>query len=81
MTEPAIKEIISCPNCGEKNEILTLPSYVSGKFQTGTVSGGGTKYYIDKIPVRVISTGLCKSCNKSIRKAIKDEFPDSRLLK
>lgn len=74
------KEIITCPHCGKENEILTLEPYASGRISIGTVSGGGTKLRSDRIPMRIISSGKCASCGKSIRKAILEEFEGARIL-
>ena len=73
------KEKIACPDCGHINEILTLEPYASGRSVQGTVSG--TKYYKDNIPMRIVSSGKCDKCGKSIKEAIEEEFPDSKILK
>jgi hypothetical protein len=72
------KETILCPHCGQKNEILTLEPYTSQRIVVGSVSG--TRLQKDGIPFRIVSTGKCDSCGKSIRKAILEEFPSSKIL-
>lgn len=74
------KEIIICPHCGHENEILTLEPYMSQSIQVGTVSGGGTKIKPQRIPMRIVSNGKCVECGKSIKKAILEEFPGSKIL-
>jgi phage FluMu protein Com len=69
---------IECPHCGHINEILTLEPYNSGKSVQGSVSG--TRYYRDQIPMRIASNGRCKKCDKSMKKAILEEFPGARFL-
>lgn len=73
------KEKIICLDCGAENEILTLEAYTSGKSVQGSVSG--TRYYKDRIPMRIVSSGLCKKCGKSIKKAILEEFEGAKFLK
>ena len=73
------KETIYCPYCKEKNEILTLESYTSGRVEYGTVSG--SKYHKDLVPMRILSDGNCAKCGKSIKNAILDEFPGAKILK
>lgn len=73
------KEKILCPHCGHENEIVTLESYTSGRSVQGTVSG--TRYYKDRIPMRIVSSGKCDKCEKSIREAILDEFEGAKILK
>lgn len=76
------KEKILCPHCGHENEILTLEPYSSQRIVFGTVGGGkGMHLKKDQIPMRIVSTGKCEKCGKSIKEAILEEFPDSRLLK
>jgi len=74
------KEIIFCPHCGHENEILTLEPYGSQSISVGTVGGGGTKLKPYRIPMRILSSGKCEECGKSIKAAIKEEFPGSKIL-
>lgn len=73
------KEKIACPECGHINEILTLEPYKSGKFKQGSVSG--TRYFQDDIPMRIVSTGKCDKCGKSIKEAILEKFEGAKILK
>lgn len=75
------KETITCPECGHQNEILTLEGYNSQKISVGTVSGGGTKLKKYSIPLRIVSSGKCDKCGKSIREAILEEFEGAKILK
>ena len=75
------KEKIICLECGAENEILTLEAYSSQRISVGTVSGGGTKLKGHSIPMRIVSSGKCSKCGKSIREAILEEFEGARILK
>ncbi len=73
------KEKILCPHCGHENEILTLEPYKSGKFKQGSVSG--TRYFQDQIPMRIVTSGKCDKCEKSIKEAILEEYEGAKILK
>lgn len=73
------KEKIACLECGHINEILTLESYTSGSSVQGTVSG--TRYTKHRIPMRIVSSGKCDKCGKSIKEAILEEYEGAKILK